>query len=124
MKSWVVLLSIKVAVITASSSVILIFIRSVLSGTVSVCGTAVAVLVGVGGTAVGVTVGSEFVGVEGIAVGVAGTVVGVTVGGGFADAETVTVGVGGTAVGEDVGVGAGPQAARKTAAATSTVICR
>jgi hypothetical protein len=87
-------------------SVILIFILSVLSRTVSVCGTgvggtAVAVSVGVGGTAVGVTVGGEFVGVAGSTVGVDGTVVG---------------------VGGGVGVGAVVQAATKTAAAMSTII--
>ena len=81
-------------------------------------------MVGVGGTAVGVTVGGEFVGVAGNAVGVGGTMIGVTVGGGLVGAETVTIGVGGTAVGGDVSVGADPQAARKTAAATSTIICR
>ena len=97
-------LSVKVAVITASSSVILIFILSVLSGTVSVCGT------GVGGTAIAVLVGVD------------GTVVGATVGGGLVGAETVTIGVGGTAVGGDVGVGADPQAATRATARMSTII--
>jgi hypothetical protein len=64
----VVWLSVKVAVITASLSVVLIFIRSVLSRTVSVCGTgvggtAVAVSVGVGGTVVGIGDGVD-VGVD------------------------------------------------------------
>jgi hypothetical protein len=89
----VVWLSVKVAVITASLSVILIFILSVLSGTVSVCGT-----------------------------GVGGTVVGATAGGGLVGAETVTIGVGGTAVGGDVGVGADPQAATRDTARMSTII--
>jgi hypothetical protein len=107
-----------VAVITVSSSVILIFILSILSGTVSACGT------GVGGTAVGVTVGGGFVAVADNAVGVGGTVVGATVGGGLVGAETVTVGIGGTVVGVGGGVdiGVDAQAATKTTARMSTII--
>jgi len=65
MKSRVVLLSIKVAVITVSSSSSLIFILSALLGDVSVGGTAVGGgLVGAAGSAVGV-------GGSGVSVGIA-----------------------------------------------------
>jgi hypothetical protein len=90
---------------TASSSVILIFILSVLSETFSVNGT------GVGGTSVAVLVD------------VGSTAVGVTVGGGLVGAETITIGVGDTMVGGKVDVGADPQAATRTAATMSMIIC-
>ena len=100
MKSWVVLLSIKVAVISVSSTVILIFILSLLSGDISV-----------GGTAVGAVVGGALVGVTGGAVGVGGTAVGDEM-----SASITEVGSGG------VDVEACEQAVMRTAARMSTMI--
>ena len=93
MKSCVVLLSIKVAVSSVSSTVILIFILSLLSGEISV-----------GGSSVGAMVGSVLVGIGDATAG-----------------DELSVGVTGVG-GGCVGIDACEQAVMRTAARMSTMI--
>lgn len=102
MKSWVVLLSINVAVSSVlPSTVIFIFSVSLLSGDFSVGGTAVD----------SAAVGGAFVGVKSSAVGVGDETAG----------DEARVGDTGTGRG-DVGVDAGTQAAIKTAAMVNMML--
>jgi hypothetical protein len=116
MKSWVVLLSIKVAVITLSSTFSLIFILSVPWEDVSVGGAAIGASVDV---AVGAAVGCGLMGVAAGALGIGGT----AVSGRLVGAAGGVMCAGGAAVGGNcVGVGAGAQATTTAAAKMSLII--